>query len=85
MASHYSLSEITNQIPELKIVKCFNISLVSKLLFLVQLPPKSINRSHVQHLVRVNFPGIAAGQHIWLVTNGNLSAEISICGIVSWV
>lgn len=35
------------------------VTLFGVLLFFVQLPPEAIYRSHVQHFVRIDLPGIA--------------------------
>jgi hypothetical protein len=50
----------THQIPELEIVEHLDVSLLGKLLLLVQLPPESIDCSHVQQLLCINLPCVAA-------------------------
>lgn len=64
------------RVPELKAIEHLDISLLCLLLFYVQLLPKGIDASHVQHLVCVYFPGVAAKQMSFGQAN-----SMEVCGI----
>lgn len=58
-----SPTQMTHQVPEMEIVHHMNVSCISKFLFLVHVPPDSIHGPHVQELLCVDFPCIAAKKH----------------------
>jgi hypothetical protein len=55
------------QVPELQIVEGLNISLLCLFLIVVQLPPEAIDATHIEDLVCIDLPSIAAEKMVRII------------------
>lgn len=64
LALYAKIAAETYQVLEKQIVEHLDVSLLCLLLVFVQLLPKSVSGSHIQHLVCIDFPSVAAKENM---------------------